>query len=268
MARVRDLLEDESTTVELEGDHFERLLRRRERKQRNRRLSAAIVVIAIVIVGIRSLMLGMATEVPIVNLPDPQPSTSTPTIKVMRSDTFEPTFTFALPDSWTGARGTDGEPGDDPRYLGLSPIGTPDGERTGIFVLRNALAVKQNCSGNPDPGVGTSSAAITDWMTTYDRLDATTPQPVRIGRVPGHWVEIGLPFGRQPCPGFQDIPILVGEPHRPNWGIEPGTQMRVYVLDLAGGKTVTIMIEVQDPAQFQALKHEAIPIVESFDFSP
>ena len=188
--------------------------------------------------------------------------------ELQRSDEFKPGFTFSLPDNWTGARGTDGKPGDDPRYLGLVPIGTPDGERTGIFVLRDALAVKQNCSGRPDPRIGASSAAITEWMTTYDRLDATSTQSVRIGGVPGHSVEIGLPFGARTCPGFYDVPILAGEPSKPNWGIEPGTQMRVYVLDLADGTLITIIIEAQDPAQFQTLKDQAIPIVESFDFSP
>ena len=44
MPSVRELLERERHTVELEGDHFGRLIRRRDRKQRNRRIGAFLVV--------------------------------------------------------------------------------------------------------------------------------------------------------------------------------------------------------------------------------
>lgn len=229
----------------------------RGRGSRSRRIAAVVVgVVVLILLVVSAVSVFGSGGDGDTSVAQPSASASA-SPEVTSSGAFKPAFTFALPDSWKAQ-------GDDLRYLGLQPIGTPDSERTGIFVLSNVVAVKQNCSARPDPGVGTSSAAITDWMSNYGALDGTSTEPVRIGGVPGHSVEIGLASSEKPCPGFDDIPLLVGEPSgTPSWGIEPGTRMRVYVLDLAGGTTATIMIEVQDPAQFQAMKDEAIPIVES-----
>ena len=45
MPSVAELLERESTTVDLERGQFERLLRRRDRKRRNQRIGAAALAI-------------------------------------------------------------------------------------------------------------------------------------------------------------------------------------------------------------------------------
>jgi hypothetical protein len=52
MPSVRELLERERQTVDLEGDHFERLMRRRDRKQRNRRVGALLVAAVLAIATI------------------------------------------------------------------------------------------------------------------------------------------------------------------------------------------------------------------------
>src|SRR5262245_16659724 len=51
MSRIADVLERESTTVDLEQGDFERLLGRRERKERNRRISAGVlgVIVALAV---------------------------------------------------------------------------------------------------------------------------------------------------------------------------------------------------------------------------
>ena len=68
MPNVRELLERERHTVELEGDHFGRLIRRRDRKQRNRRVGALLVaaVLAIAtIVGVTNALERRDTKVPV-----------------------------------------------------------------------------------------------------------------------------------------------------------------------------------------------------------
>ena len=68
MPSVGELLERESQTVDLERDHFERLMRRRDRKQRNRRIGALIVaaVLAIAtIVGVTNALERRDTKVPV-----------------------------------------------------------------------------------------------------------------------------------------------------------------------------------------------------------
>ena len=52
MPNVRELLERESTTVDLEHGHFERMLRRRDRKRRNQRIAAGAIGIVIVLLGL------------------------------------------------------------------------------------------------------------------------------------------------------------------------------------------------------------------------
>ena len=52
MPSISELLERESTTVDLEPGDFERLVRRRDRKRRNRRVSAGVVGIAVFVAAI------------------------------------------------------------------------------------------------------------------------------------------------------------------------------------------------------------------------
>jgi hypothetical protein len=52
MPSISELLERESTKVDLEPDDFERLVRRRDRKRRNRRISAGVVGIAVFVAAI------------------------------------------------------------------------------------------------------------------------------------------------------------------------------------------------------------------------
>ena len=55
MPSVAELLERESTTVDLEPGDFERLLRRRDRKQRNQRIGAAALAIILALVSFVAL---------------------------------------------------------------------------------------------------------------------------------------------------------------------------------------------------------------------
>ena len=73
MPSVARLLERESSTVDLEPGHFERLLRRRDRKVRNRRLSAGALAIVLTLVSLLALTRALRTpERPAVE-PAPKP---------------------------------------------------------------------------------------------------------------------------------------------------------------------------------------------------
>jgi Tol biopolymer transport system component len=50
MSNVRELLEREGATVDLEHGHFERMLRRRDRKRRNQRIAAGVLAIIVALV--------------------------------------------------------------------------------------------------------------------------------------------------------------------------------------------------------------------------
>jgi hypothetical protein len=52
MPSISELLESESTTVDLEPGDFERLVRRRDRKRRNQRIAAGVVGIAVFVAAV------------------------------------------------------------------------------------------------------------------------------------------------------------------------------------------------------------------------
>jgi hypothetical protein len=66
-----------------------------------------------------------------------------------------------------------------------------------------------------------------------------------------------------PANPFVAAPVLVGDYH---WALAKGDRMRVILVDLPAGATAAITIDVEDPATFDTLVAEAMPIVETFDF--
>jgi Tol biopolymer transport system component len=74
MPSVAELLERESTTVDLEPGDFERLLRRRDRKQRNQRLRAGALAIVLVLVTAAALARAFSPEDRTATPPTPTPT--------------------------------------------------------------------------------------------------------------------------------------------------------------------------------------------------
>jgi Tol biopolymer transport system component len=62
MPSVAELLERESTTVDLEGDHLERLLRRRDRKRRNERVRAGALAVILALLTFAALARAFSTK--------------------------------------------------------------------------------------------------------------------------------------------------------------------------------------------------------------
>jgi hypothetical protein len=73
MPSVSELLERESTTVDLDPGHFERLLRRRDRKRRNRRIGAGALAIILALVSFVALTRAFRTTESPADEPTPKP---------------------------------------------------------------------------------------------------------------------------------------------------------------------------------------------------
>jgi len=73
MPSVSELLERESTTVDLDPGHFERLLRRRDRKRRNRRIGAGALAIILALVSFVALTRAFRTTESPADEPTPNP---------------------------------------------------------------------------------------------------------------------------------------------------------------------------------------------------
>lgn len=233
----------------------------RTRTSRGRRIVAIAVGVGvpllIVIAAVR--ILGSKTD-PKVPLEPPAPSPSqsaSPTPVSGSTDVFEAPFTYTLPPGWTVA-------GESKRYFGLLP---PQPERlTGMLVLSSVGPARSDCSDHAEQGVGRSSDAMTTWLSTHPALDATEPQEVTLGGATGSWVDVQLAEDwSQSC--MNGLTLVTGRPDdREAWAINGNERIRLYVLDLPAGDTVTIVIGVWDAADFNDVIDEAAPVVESFEF--
>jgi hypothetical protein len=231
-------------------DHY------RERKSRSQRITAFAVGIAVpVVLLIGAVLVLRSDRHPDVSVTTPSTSV-TPASVSGRSDTFKAPFTYTLPPGWTVT-------GDAARYFALS---TSDAPSADFYVFSSVVAARSDCSDRPKRDVGSSSDAMTTWLSTHPALDATTPRAVTLGGASGSWVDVQLANDwTQTCP--TGLVLVTGRPDGPQtWAIRADEKMRFYVLDLPAGDTVTIVIAAPHASDFQDVIDRAAPVVESFDF--
>jgi hypothetical protein len=172
------------------------------------------------------------------------------------TDQFRAPFTYTLTQDWTSS-------GEGARYFSLDAM---DGSAH-LIVLNNVVANAPNCSDRPKQGVGTSSDAMTSWLSKHSALDATTPRPVRLGAATGSYVDVQLSADSiwKNCPN--GLGLVTARPDHPQgWSIGRSDKDRVYVLDLPAGGTVTIVVSAFSASDFKYVIDQAAPVVESFDF--
>jgi hypothetical protein len=144
------------------------------------------------------------------------------------------------------------------------------------FVARPGIGLQnEQCEPLVKPNSGRSVADLIAHVTTHPGLTATTPQPITIDGHPGQIVDVEMaPSWTGGCPEVPDrILILFTEAGRDMTGTgreQPGLwrtdKMRVVLLDLGGGDVLLITITARDPAAFDGLMAEAMPIIESLTF--
>jgi hypothetical protein len=227
----------------------------RARRTRNQRIAAIAVglglPLVLLIVAVR--FLGMDPES---GTPGGQPSTSpSPTPVTGRSVGFEAPFTYTLPAGWT--LGSDGE-----RYFGFEGPGSAH-----LMALSSVVPARSDCSDRPMPGVGTSSDAMTRWLARHPALDTTGPINITLGAASGRWLDVRLAEDwERSCP--DGLTLVTGRPEgEESWEIYPNERIRLYVLDVPSGDTVTIVTGNVRERIFHEVIDEAVPVVESFEFT-
>jgi hypothetical protein len=251
--RAVEVMEMSSTKTPQRLTRFDQY---RERNSRNQRIAAIAVGIAVPVALVIGAVRVMGSDgTPTVPVTTPSESVTPPSVSG-RSDTFKAPFTYTVPSDWTFS-------GDGTRYFSLE---TPGAFGTDVIVLSSVVAAAPDCSTQPAKGVGTSSEAMMSWLSTHPALVATTPRPVRLGAATGSYVDVRLAAGNQTCPS--GLNLVTGQPDaRQSWSIGGTDKMRLYVLDLPSGDTVTIVIDpTQSPSYFHDLITQAAPVVESFRF--
>lgn len=122
-------------------------------------------------------------------------------------------------------------------------------------------------SDTADPSVGTGASNIAAWMESLPSLDATRSQ-MTIGGLPAEVIDAKIADGAEVCDwGVILIASRTSKPDPFNFGINPGQQIRVILIDVLPDRTVAIFIDDTQHPGFEELAAVAMPIVESFVFS-
>ena len=167
---------------------------------------------------------------------------------------FLPAFTYSVPESWVNTL-------DEPIAYGLFPD-TPanaaeyavSGETAhGIFVVSVDTPYFFCAAWEKNRGTAAERAAF---LVASDAFAVSEPVNVTIGGLPGKQVDVRLaPDWTETCPG--DPP-----------GHDLGDQRtRVIYLDTPGRSVIAIAVGGRS-AGHEAFLGEAMPIIESFDFTP
>lgn len=174
-------------------------------------------------------------------------------------------FGYTVPEGWSN-------PEDGSTAYFLAQQDGPDG--SGVWVFSNVRAHAQgaDCPHELAPGVDGSAANIVSWIRSLPGLAITNLQSVTIGGLTGESFDVAVkPTWDQTCPWDPTNPtvplFLSAEQDDFDWGINRDSRMRLYLLTLSPDQTLLIDIEAQDAATWTNLLTEAVPIVESFEFS-
>lgn len=163
-------------------------------------------------------------------------------------------FSFTVPTGWSVSEGA-------PADLSLRIPGASDG--ASIRVFSNVVPVSNSpdagCAAGPADVQGTP-AAIAAWLAT--RLVVTTPTPVTIGGLRGVMVDVSVNPALVTCPDlFVDFAYGLGA------GLSGERRARYVLLDRGDGQILLIAIEAPDKATWDAAIANAMPIVQTFEFS-
>ena len=182
-------------------------------------------------------------------------------------------FRYTVPDGWANAE-------DWPSTYSLLPrreYDTYDPTTCGeicpdaITLLARASAAEQGdtCESRAEPGVGRTAAELIDWLTSLPGLATTTTQ-VTVDGQPATAIDLEVAeswTGTCPSdPPIVGVPLLT-EVDGWHWAIFAGDRYRVIPVDLGGGDTVVMIVDTRDASTFDAFIAEAMPLIETFDFT-
>jgi len=186
-------------------------------------------------------------------------------------------FSYTVPDGWANTsdfpdnyvlmRGADYAVASDPK----------DGTKDLVeFYARPGIALQdETCEPQVKPDTGRSVDELIAHVTQHPGLAASMPQPITIDGHAGQMVDVSIaPSWTQRCPEVPDrILMLFTEVGRDmtgsgleQTGLWRTDKMRIVLLDLGDGDVMLIDLLARDPANFDALIDEAMPIVESLTF--
>jgi len=189
---------------------------------------------------------------------------------------FLPTVTYTVPAGWMSTEDNRGQ--FDLRYAAGEQYTYPDGLtfHDGISIFRRPVAQSATSDG-PLKGIGTTANDLSRWLAGHSDLVASAAAPITIGGAPGYRLTLRLPNAPRASP---DHCTEHGEPRCTSlfissdpaatygFGLVGPEVAVVYLLDVAPGETVMVVIDDTDGVDQAGLEAAARPVVESLSFSP
>ncbi len=188
-----------------------------------------------------------------------------------RSGAFIPPLDYTIPVDalveWANA-------GDVPGIFSLNPSGGAGWNA--VFLFRDIAPVRAQCDIEVDDAVEPTAAGMADWLEANPAMIASGRESAHIGgldgirldlAVSGSYTEICLEEPPQPYePGTPLVPLFTGIGSSDvTWWIGGEERIRLYLLDLPGGGTVTISIDAIT-TDFEELVELSTPVIETFVF--
>jgi hypothetical protein len=192
------------------------------------------------------------------------------------ADQWSPSWgavTYTVPAGWANSS-------DWPNSFSLTPSAdyaseTADGPPTGAFheidLFRAPAATTQNaqCSKALIPTVPKTVDGLIGYVRGLKSIVSTAPVAITVDGHPGKWINIKLAATwKATCPGATgptaNILAFAGSDNNDyELGLSGNEQQRLVFVDLGSGNVMLILVDSVDPARFNQLVADAMPIIGS-----
>jgi hypothetical protein len=183
-------------------------------------------------------------------------------------------LTYTVPDGWANSA-------DFPERITLTPSadfaieGRPgtDGQHViEVNVRPAATAQNADCTSAELTSVPRTPTGLVQWIRGLSSLTSSAATPITIDGHRGQMLDVRVnPSWTRSC-GTDTEPIAAvlaeagSSPDKEVFAIAGGDRVRLILLDLGDGDIVLIDVSSSDPARFDALVQQAMPIIETFKF--
>ena len=175
--------------------------------------------------------------------------------------------TLAFPSGWSLQQIT---PDDFALHLDAGPA---DDTVRVFFDMRRA-SKDAACTEAPERGVGFTAQKLGDDIAADKNFRVSAKTPISVNGLHGQILDVVLAAGTtRTCPfsdGKPSVPLIVDaiDGTGPFWGVGPGEEIRLVILDTADHRNIVIVMDAAETASFNDLVAAAMPIVESLSFMP
>lgn len=130
----------------------------------------------------------------------------------------------------------------------------PDGY---MKVLADPLPIMDGCEEGPAPA---DAETLAQSILSDDDFEGTAPLSVTIGGAPALQMDLVNVAGASACDAYPRSAVTTSI-------LEPGSRMRLYLVDLPGGSARILSIAiVAESSRFDRVVEQAVPILDSFEF--